>query len=80
MTYKNEHRIEDIILTANLLIRLILGRCRRRLRIEFDLLAHVYVYKALYVNGSTHACTVPTFNSCTKCVGGPGILHDRTPD
>ena len=24
--------------------------------------------------------TVPTFNSCTKCVGWPGIIHDRTPD
>ena len=24
--------------------------------------------------------TVPTFNSCTKCVGSPGIIHDRTPD
>ena len=24
--------------------------------------------------------TVPTFNSCTKCVGSPGILHNRTPD
>ena len=24
--------------------------------------------------------TVPTFNSCTKCVGNPGILHDRTPN
>ena len=24
-------------------------------------------------------CTVPTFNSCTKCMGGPGIIHDRTP-
>ena len=24
--------------------------------------------------------TVPTFNSCTKCVGSPGRIHDRTPD
>ena len=24
--------------------------------------------------------TVPTFNSCTKCVGSPGMIHDRTPD
>ena len=23
--------------------------------------------------------TVPTFNYCTKCVGSPGIMHDRTP-
>ena len=23
-------------------------------------------------------CTVPTFNSCTKCLGCPGIIHDRT--
>ena len=23
--------------------------------------------------------TVPTFNSCTKCVGSPGIIHDRMP-
>ena len=22
--------------------------------------------------------TVPTFNSCTKCVGSPGKIHDRT--
>ena len=28
----------------------------------------------LYMN------TVPTFNSCTKCVGSPGIIYDRTPD
>ena len=27
-----------------------------------------------------HIYIVPTFNSCTKCVGSPGILHDRTPD
>ena len=25
-------------------------------------------------------CTVPTFNSCTKCVGSPGKIDDRTPD
>ena len=25
-------------------------------------------------------CTVPTFNSCTKCVGSRDIIHDRTPD
>ena len=24
--------------------------------------------------------TVLTFNSCTKCVGSPDIIHDRTPD
>ena len=24
--------------------------------------------------------TVPTFNSCTKCVGSSGRIHDRTPD
>ena len=24
--------------------------------------------------------TVPTFNSCTKCVGSPGIINDRVPD
>ena len=24
--------------------------------------------------------TVPVFNSCTKCPGSPGIIHDRTPD
>ena len=24
--------------------------------------------------------TVPTFNSCTKCLGSLGIIHDRTPD
>ena len=24
--------------------------------------------------------TMPAFNSCTKCVGSPGIIHDRTPD
>ena len=23
---------------------------------------------------------VPTFNSCTKCVGSPGIINDRTSD
>ena len=22
--------------------------------------------------------TMPTFNSCTKCAGSPGIIHDRT--
>ena len=27
-----------------------------------------------------HLSTVPTFNSCTKCVGIPGIMNDRTPD
>ena len=24
--------------------------------------------------------TVLTFNSCTKCLGKPGMIHDRTPD
>ena len=24
--------------------------------------------------------TVPTFGSCTKCLGGPGIIYNRTPD
>ena len=24
--------------------------------------------------------TVPTFNSCTKCVGSPRIIHDCTSD
>ena len=24
--------------------------------------------------------TVPTFNSCNKCVGSPGIIHDCSPD
>ena len=24
--------------------------------------------------------TVPIFNSCTKCLGSPGIIHNRTPD
>ena len=24
--------------------------------------------------------TVPTSNSCTKCMGSPGMIHDRTPD
>ena len=24
--------------------------------------------------------TVPTYNLCTKCVGMPGIIHDRMPD
>ena len=24
--------------------------------------------------------TVPTFNSCTNCLGSPGIIHDHTPD
>ena len=24
--------------------------------------------------------TVPTFNSCTKCLVRPGIIHDRTPN
>ena len=24
--------------------------------------------------------TVPTFNSCTKCVGSRGLIHDRTPN
>ena len=28
---------------------------------------------------SEKQCTVLTFNSCTKCVGMPGIKHDRTP-
>ena len=23
--------------------------------------------------------TVPTYDSCTKCVGSPGIIHDHTP-
>ena len=33
-----------------------------------------------YVDVSRRTCTVPAFNSCTKCVGSPDILHDQTPD
>ena len=29
--------------------------------------------------GTVHT-TVPTFNSCIKCVGMPGIIYDCTPD
>ena len=32
---------------------------------------------------TTNVCksfTVPTFNSCTKCMGSPGIINDRTSD
>ena len=25
-------------------------------------------------------CVVTAFDSCTKCIGIPGIIHDRTPD
>ena len=27
-----------------------------------------------------YGCTGPTCNSCTKCVGSPGIIHDCSPD
>ena len=30
--------------------------------------------KALYIR------TVPKFNSCSKCMDSPGIIHDSTPD
>ena len=29
---------------------------------------------------TTSVGLVQTFNSCTKCVGSAGIIHDRTPD
>ena len=29
---------------------------------------------------SEDTCTVPTSNSCTKCVSSPVRIHDRTPD
>ena len=35
----------------------------------------MYIYIYLYM-----FYTVPTFNSCTKCVSSPGRIHDRTPD
>ena len=35
---------------------------------ETHLIMHTHLY----------ASTVPTFNSCTKCMGSPGIIHDRT--
>ena len=28
----------------------------------------------------SNVSTVLTFNSCTKCVGRPGVIHDCTPD
>ena len=34
------------------------------------------------LSGNCAVCsqsTMQTFNSCTKCVGSPGITHDRTP-
>ena len=32
------------------------------------------------LRGSTLASTVSTFNSCTRCGGSLGKIHDRTPD
>ena len=29
---------------------------------------------------SASSSAVPTLNSCNKCVGNPGIIHDRMPD
>ena len=29
---------------------------------------------------STVVNTLPTFNSCSKCMCSPGIIHDHTPD
>ena len=37
-------------------------------------------HKNVYISMKTSEGTVPTFNSCTKCAGSPGIIHDRTPD
>ena len=32
------------------------------------------------LKGFDYVGTAPTFNSCTKCMGNPGIIQDRTPD
>ena len=37
----------------------------------------IYPYKALFER-LPNEITVPTFNSCNKCVGSPGMMHDRT--
>ena len=39
-------------------------------------------YRSEQVTGLRKASlpTVPTFNSCTKCVASPGIIHVRTPN
>ena len=37
---------------------------------------HTYIHTCTYI----HVHRVPTFNSCTKCVGSLDIKHDRTPD
>ena len=33
-----------------------------------------------YHKEQCNTCTVTTINTCPKCAGRPGILHDRTPD
>ena len=39
---------------------------------------YVFLYVCMYV--CICVCTVQTFNSCTKCVGSPGMIHDRMSD
>ena len=34
--------------------------------------------KCAVPDSNQNISTVPTFNSCTKCLGIPGIIHDRT--
>ena len=34
----------------------------------------------MYIQFGCGGLTVPAFNSCTKCMGSLGIIHDLTPD
>ena len=40
----------------------------------------VSVVLQTYKSAFVLSITVPTFNSCTKCVGSPGMINDRTSD
>ena len=51
--------------------------------LSFDIVTHATIITFFkgYSNSSHQLInTVPIFYSCTKCVGSPGIMHDRMPD
>ena len=54
------------------------GHCTSIKKIKHILPSIGYRHVVHTYSDSTRGA-VPTFNSCTKCLGIPGIIHDRTP-
>ena len=55
---------------------------KNKLSATGEYLTNIVPYKYIFARHllSANSTTVPTFNSCTKCMGCPGITHNHMPN